>query len=313
MSSALLFGGSGFIGSHMLKINNGDGHIFDISKSLIDHDDYEYLDVRKKITTKHKPSDNDVIFNLAAVLKNPGHEPEEYFETNILGAENICNYAREFDIKTIVFTSTMSVYGTSESKKTEDSLTMPDTPYGTSKRIAELIHEKWLKEDPINRKLIIIRPVVVFGQWEEGNYTRLVKAINKKRFFYPGRKDTIKASIYVKDLAKVLLELPIKLDNGFHLYNAGNLTNPSISQIVKSIKKEIQCNTPFFVINKDLLMLAGQILKTFFGKKEYDPDRIKKLTISTNIDSTKLHKKVSFDYNLETAMNDWLKGGELSI
>jgi hypothetical protein len=54
-------------------------------------------------------------------------------------------------------------------------------------------------------------------------------------------------------------------------------------------------------------MLAGQILKTFFGKKEYDPDRIKKLTISTNIDSTKLHKKVSFDYSLEKAINDWLE------
>ena len=110
-----------------------------------------------------------------------------------------------------------------------------------------------------------------------------------------------------------MLELPAKLENGFHLYNAGNLINPSISQIVKSIKKEVQCNTPFFVINKSLLMLAGQILKTFFGKKEYDPDRIKKLTISTNIDSTKLHKMVSFDYSLEKAINDWLKGEKLSI
>ena len=313
MSNALLFGGSGFIGSHMLKINNKNGYIFDIKKSLIDHKNHEYSDVREPIITKYKPSSEDVIFNLAAVLKNPGHEPEEYFETNILGAENICNYAREFDIKTIVFTSTMSVYGTSESKKTEDSITMPDTPYGTSKRIAELIHEKWLQEDPKNRKLIIIRPVVVFGKWEEGNYTRLVNAIIKKRFFYPGRKDTIKASIYVKDLAKALLELPAKLENGFHLFNAGNLINPSISQIVKSIKKEVQCNTTFFVINKSLLMLAGQILKTFFGKKEYDPDRIKKLTISTNIDSTKLHKMVSFDYSLEKAINDWLKGEKLSI
>ena len=136
MSNALLFGGSGFIGSHMLKINNKNGYIFDIKKSLIDHKNHEYSDVREPIITKYKPSSEDVIFNLAAVLKNPGHEPEEYFETNILGAENICNYAREFDIKTIVFTSTMSVYGTSESKKTEDSITMPDTPYSTSKRIA---------------------------------------------------------------------------------------------------------------------------------------------------------------------------------
>lgn len=307
MSNALLFGGSGFIGSHMLKMNGGKGLVFDIKKSLIDHNEFEYLDVRVPITTSYTPTTEDVIFNLAAVLKNPGHEPQEYYETNILCAENVCNYARDHGINTIVFTSTMSVYGTSESEKTEESLPMPDTPYGISKRIAELVHEKWLNEDIENRKLIVVRPVVVFGQWEDGNYTRLLHAIQKNRFFYPGRKDTIKASIYVKDLAKVLFELPDKLSNGLHLYNAGNLNNPTIAEIVKTMADEMGKSSKVLVLNKKLLLLAGFFLKNFFGKKEYDPDRIKKLTVSTNINSNKLHKLVKFDFSLSEGVTDWLK------
>lgn len=305
MSNALIFGGSGFIGSHMLKINGEKGLIFDIKKSLIGHNELEFVDVRKPINTNYIPTNGDVIFNLAAILKNPGHEHEEYYETNILCAENVCNYARAHGINTIVFTSTMSVYGTSESEKIEESLPMPDTPYGISKRIAELIHEKWLHEDIENRKLIIVRPVVVYGQWEEGNYTRLMNAVIKSRFFYPGRKDTIKASIYVKDLAKILLELPNKLNNGLHLYNAGNLKNPTIAEIVKIINSEMGKPSKIFVLNKTLLIIAGFLLKNFFGKKEYDPDRIRKLTISTNINSEKLHKLVKFDFSLEQGIKDW--------
>ncbi len=307
MNKALLFGGSGFIGSHMLKMNDGNGLVFDIKKSLIDHQELEHVDVRNPIITSYTPTPEDVIFNLAAVLKNPGHEPQEYYETNTLCAENVCTYARDHGINTIVFTSTMSVYGTSESEKTEESLPMPDTPYGISKRIAELIHEKWLNEDIENRKLIIVRPVVVYGQWEDGNYTRLLQAIQKNRFFYPGRKDTIKASIYVKDLAKALFELPDKLSNGLHIYNAGNLKNPTIAEIVKTIANERGKSSKVWVLNKKLLLLAGFVLKNFFGKKEYDPDRIKKLTISTNINSNKLHKLVKFDFSLEKGVKDWLK------
>jgi nucleoside-diphosphate-sugar epimerase len=149
--------------------------------------------------------------------------------------------------------------------------------------------------------------VVVFGQWEEGNYTRLLQAIQKNRFFYPGRKDTIKASIYVKDLAKALFELPDKLSNGLHLFNAGNLKNPTIAEIVKTMANETEKSSKVLVLNKKLLLLAGFVLKNFFGKNEYDPDRIKKLTISTNINSNKLHKLVNFEFSLEEGVKDWLK------
>ncbi len=101
-----------------------------------------------------------------AIHKTPGHNDYEYFETNIKGADNICNYARENKINTIFFTSSIAPYGAFENLKEETSLPMPNTPYGISKLVVEEIYKRWQAEDLLNRRLIILCPGVVFGKGE---------------------------------------------------------------------------------------------------------------------------------------------------
>ena len=129
------------------------------------------------------PTEDDVIFNFAAVHRTPGHEDHEYFETNIRGAENVVAFAEKWNIKKIVFTSSIAPYGAAEELKKETILPTPNTAYGISKLVAEKIHEKW----------------------QNGNFTRLYWAIRGHKFAYPGRKDTIKACIYVKEFVRFLL------------------------------------------------------------------------------------------------------------
>ena len=61
-----------------------------------------------------------VVFNFAAVHRTPGHPDYAYFETNIKGAENVCNFATAHGINHIVFTSSIAPYGASEEQKTEE-------------------------------------------------------------------------------------------------------------------------------------------------------------------------------------------------
>ena len=136
-----------------------------------------------------------------SILK-PDHE---YFETNIRGAENVCAFAEKHGIKKIVFTSSIAPYGAAEALKEETTLPTPNTPYGISKLVAEKIHQIWQTKDSDNRQLTIVRPGVVFGKGENGNFTRLYWGIRKHTFAYPGRKDTIKACIYVKELVRFML------------------------------------------------------------------------------------------------------------
>ena len=164
---------------------------------------YIRCDVRKPIHIACPLTKDDVIFNLAAVHRTPGHADKEYFETNIRGAEHVVDFARENNISRILFTSSIAPYGAAEDHKTETTLPTPNTPYGISKLVAEKIHEAWQAAVP-TRELTILRMGVVYGKGEHGNFTRLYSGIKNRYFFYPGRKDTIKACIYVKELVRLM-------------------------------------------------------------------------------------------------------------
>lgn len=310
----LIFGGSGFIGTHLKKFiektyTDANVYSYDFFKKV--SSDFIRTDVRNIIETDVSHVENSIIYNLAAIHTTPGHPDKDYFETNILGAQNICNFARKNNVNTIVFTSSIAPYGASEDLKSEDTLPMPNTPYGISKLTAEYIHKLWQAEDPDNRKLIIVRPGVVFGKQEGGNFTRLYKSLQKGFFFYPGRKDTIKACVYVKDVVRILCEAAITSSEGVSTYNLTYDNPPTIEEI---------CNTMADVtgVKPPKLLVPGWFLKTvagtvYFGARligkniqGIHPDRVKKLMISTNISGEKLSKsQYKLQFTLSEAINDW--------
>ena len=300
----IIFGGNGFIGSHLQQL------IPSISLDINSNGD-NYCDVRKPIKNAVPIDSSTVIYNLAAIHRTPGHESSEYFHTNVLGAENVCDYARKRGINIIVFTSSIAPYAASEELKTEETLPMPNTPYGISKYIAEEIHKRWQAENPHDRTLIILRPGVVFGSRENGNFTRLYSSLRKRVFFYPGRKDTLKSAIYVKDLVNIMIQMVKKEKPGVHLYNMCFVQPHSIEEIVRTISKITG------VISK-IPRIPGGILKAiaittygiarFFGKKliGIHPDRVSKLMTSTNISGRKIHEAgYLFNYNLEESIKHW--------
>ena len=118
----ILFGGSGFIGTHLIHlllkecVRPGDV-IYDLDlvmpgeegvvPGVVEKNDgvqYIRLDVRKPIDFEFVPTPEDVIFDLAAVHRTPGHPDEAYFETNIRGAENVTAFAEKYGIRKIQFT-----------------------------------------------------------------------------------------------------------------------------------------------------------------------------------------------------------------
>ena len=136
MRKVIIFGSSGFIGSHVKRFLTSQKIKF-IGFDIEPEGGDQFVDVREKINLGGEFNSEDLIINLAAVHKTPGHTDPEYFKTNLLGAINICDFAREKGIKSIVFTSSISVYGMSEFEKSEKTLPMPNTPYGISKLTIE--------------------------------------------------------------------------------------------------------------------------------------------------------------------------------
>ena len=321
----IIFGGSGFIGTHLIHLLNSEAvkpgdKIYDLDivmpgeegvvPGIVEKNEgveYLRLDVRKPIEFDFTPTPDDIIFNLAAVHRTPGHKDNEYFETNIRGAENVTAFAEKHGIKKILFTSSIAPYGAAEELKEETTLPTPNTPYGISKLVAEKIHEKWQEKDA-ERELTILRPGVVYGKGEHGNFTRLYWGIRKRYFFYTGRKDTIKACIYVKELVRFMKYRMI--DNSFKGTDIFNCTfEPAyrIDQICEAMMAATDMKRHIPLVPGGLLMTAARILGPIGGKKVgIHPDRVKKLMISTNISGKKLAASgYKFKYTFDESLRDW--------
>ena len=210
----IVIGGSGFIGSHLIKDLLGikDCKVFnlDIKESKYQHPRLFFIQfdiTNPELLDLSFDVSFDLCIHLSALCKEPGYEWNEYFEVNLLGTVNVIGLCEKLGVNEILFTSTMMVYKAEEGKKTEKSLTAPDTAYGISKLLAEkeLLH--WKNSNKYFRKLKIIRPAVVFGEHENGNFTRLYRSLKRGFFPYVGRSTTIKSNIYVKELTRFVIYL----------------------------------------------------------------------------------------------------------
>jgi nucleoside-diphosphate-sugar epimerase len=284
--NALVFGGSGFIGTHLVRRLAAEGqHVVSVDirppRERLDGVSYLHGDVRD-LSAFDPGMRIDRIYNLAAVHTTPGHPAHEYYETNILGATAIAALARRLGIREIVFTSSISVYGPGEETKREDTPPAPESPYGWSKYMAERIQRDWLEEDE-GRRLVICRPAVIFGPGEGGNFTRMAKLLKKGFFIYPGRKDTIKACFYVEDLLDAL-EFAARQPERFVLFNGCYPDRYTLEEIVETFRAQHMRGAKTFLVPRGVVTLAATLLRPFsvMGLGIH-PDRVMKLVRSTDV------------------------------
>jgi len=235
-----IIGGSGFIGTRLCrritnKIN-ADFCIVDKSPSAVFPDKYKHADVRLVEELRVAITEGTVIINLAAEHRDDVKPLSLYEEVNVAGANNICAVARERSVSTIVFTSSVAVYGFAPIGTDESGTISPFNDYGRTKFEAEKIFKAWQSEDAFNRTLVIVRPTVIFGEQNRGNVFNLLRQISSGLFVMVGDGQNRKSMAYVENVA-AFLEYSLSFKPGVHIYNYIDKPDFDMNSLIRAINR----------------------------------------------------------------------------
>ncbi|MFO7902522.1 MAG: NAD-dependent epimerase/dehydratase family protein [Pirellulaceae bacterium] len=235
-----LIGGSGFIGTRLasrLEASGASFRILDKVPSRRFLAAHRFADVRD-IESLRAGLGGGPIVNLAAEHRDDVRPVSLYEEVNAKGAENICRVASEKGVRTIIFTSTVAVYGFAEPGTDETGAIQPFNEYGRTKYQAEEVFRGWQKEDADQRTLVIVRPTVVFGERNRGNVFNLLRQLASGRFVMVGKGQNYKSMAYVENVA-AFLEHALAFGPGVEIYNYVDKPDFDMNTLIRTVRAEM--------------------------------------------------------------------------
>lgn len=311
MSEILVTGGAGFIGSHTCVELLESGYDVIIMDNLCNSKEESVKRIEKLTGKKVKFYKTDMLDTEAtseifaqnkvdavihfAGLKAVGEsveKPIEYYHNNITGTINLLNVMRKYDCKTIVFSSSATVYGvTNNAPYTENMPTSATNPYGYTKVMIEQI----LKDLTVSDKdwsvaaLRYFNPIGahksgLLGEDPNGIPNNLVPYIAqvasgrlKKLRVFGNDYDTpdgtgVRDYIHVVDLAKghiSALEYAFE-HKGFTPTNLGTGKGSSVLDVVKAYEKACGAEIPLEIIERRAGDIATSYADTSLAKKIFN-------------------------------------------
>jgi len=251
---ALVSGGAGFIGSHLVDLllknkfkvrvldNFSTGRIFNI-KHHLKNKNFSY---KKLNICKIKPDENlfksvDFVFHFAGIadLVPSIERPQDYMATNTQGTINMLLASTKSKVKKFVYAASASCYGMTNNTVSENSKINTEHPYAFSKYLGELAVFQWHKvyKLPVNT----IRIFNAYGPRSRtsGAYGAVMgvffkQKIKNKPLTVVGDGNQSRDFVHVKDVARAFLAAAKSKSSG-KAYNVGTGNPQKINKLVKLI------------------------------------------------------------------------------
>lgn len=167
--SILITGGAGFIGSHTAvefleaghdiiivdNFSNSKPIVLDRIKKITGKDfkfyEIDLLDKEnlRRVFTENPDIDSCIHFAGLKAVGESVQKPLEYYHNNILSTLNLCSLMREYNVKTLVFSSSATVYGVPNELPIKETAPVGNAtnPYGETKVMIERILTDLYKAD----------------------------------------------------------------------------------------------------------------------------------------------------------------------
>jgi len=291
----LVTGGSGFIGSRLVKCLLERGHevrIFDKTQSSKYPELCFVGDVRDSKAVHAAIKGIDVVYHLAAEHRDDVRPISLYYEVNVEGTRVVAEACAASGVLRVIFTSSVAVYGLNAGIPSEDQQPKPFNDYGRSKLQGEDVLSNWLIQDT-QRQLTIVRPTVVFGEGNRGNVFNLVKQIVSGRFVMVGSGANCKSMAYVENVVSFLAFVGVNQSTHCATYNYVDKPDLSMNELV-GLVRNFMGKSPYSQIKIPYwLGMAGgacfDILSQISGKSfPVSKVRVKKFCADTSISVARL-------------------------
>lgn len=176
MPVSLVTGGAGFIGAHVTNELVKAGHkvvvLDDLSGGFQENVNIEAVFIKGSITDaelvqslfeQHK---FDYVYHLAAyAAEGLSHFIKRFnYNNNLIGSVILINESVKHKVKCFVFTSSIAVYGAAKPPMTEDTIPVPEDPYGIAKFAVE--QDLRCTHEMFGLNFIIFRPHNVYGEYQ---------------------------------------------------------------------------------------------------------------------------------------------------
>ena len=273
MKKFVVTGGSGFIGSNLVKLLLKKKHfVINVDKLSYSANPYNLKKISKnkkyrffkqdinnqsqiyKILNQYKPN---CIFNLAAEthVDRSIDNPENFIKSNILGVYNLIQAVNKYNKKNkkkikLIHISTDEVYGDLKKGKRSDEKYPydPSSPYSASKASGDLIIRSFVRTYKI--PIIITNCCNNYGpnQFPEKFIPKLIyNILNKKPLPLYGKGHNSREWIHVSDHCEALLKVfnKGKIGESYNIGSNQNFTNIELTKKLLKIVKE-----KFFDIDK---------------------------------------------------------------
>ncbi len=255
MQKAIVTGGAGFIGSHLVDklIEQGIKVIVLDDYSTGKNKNQKACHINVDITTidpnkfLNKETDIDAIFHLAAktTVQESINKPKYYNNVNVKGTLNMLMLANKLNIKRFIFSSSSSVYGDAKTPTSENYPLNPLSPYALNKLIGEQYCK--LYSEIYNIDTVCLRYFNVYGDRMNNEGYKLVfpifkeQILNNKSLTINNDGEQRRDFIHVNDIVDANI-LVSKHKSNFKgdIYNVGSGKSYSINEIADMFRGKKQ-------------------------------------------------------------------------
>ena len=308
----LIIGGSGFLGTSLLSmVERSRFKNLDKNQSPFFKDITIIKDIRETKNLEDNFNNIELVVLLAAEHRDDVSPIDLYYDVNVIGTKNVLNAMDKSNVKKIIFTSSVAIYGLNKINPDENHNEDPFNHYGKSKWQAELAIKEWYNSNPENKSATIIRPTVIFGERNRGNVYNLLKQISSGRFLMIGKGQNKKSMAYVENISAFIKDRIEKSEIGYQVFNYADKPDFSMNELIAEIENKLKIKLINQRIPYWIGMLVGygfDLLSLILGKKSIISSvRVKKFCATTQFDASKVHSLFKAPYSLREGLEKTLE------